>query len=148
VENNNGTFKEITEKTIPSELTSNSVIGVKNCFSGEFRSDGLLRIDGDFKGTIRSSGVVLVGEKGRIIGDIYAKAVRIGGKVKGNLYCTERIDILSTGKLIGNLWTRRFFAEEGMVFTGEAKILEKNEIDNIFHQNVTSIPTISKEFDF
>lgn len=145
---NNVAYKEISEKPVSASLTSNSVIGIKNFFSGEFRSDGLLRIDGDFKGTIRSSGVVLVGEKGRIIGDIYAKAVRIGGKVKGNVYCTERVDILSTGKLIGNLWTRKFFAEEGMLFTGEAKILDKNEIDGIFHENVTNFTSITKEFDF
>lgn len=136
------------EKEGDSQVFSNSVIGIKNSFSGEFRSDGLLRIDGDFKGTIRSCGTVLVGEKGRIVGDIYAKAVRIGGKVKGGIYCTERVDILSTGKLIGNLWTRKFKGEEGMVFTGEAKILNKNEIDEIFHQNVTNFQYSTKEFDF
>ncbi|MGC8764582.1 MAG: bactofilin family protein [Brevinematia bacterium] len=136
------------EKEGNGQIFSNSVIGIKNSFSGEFRSDGLLRIDGDFKGTIRSFGTVLVGEKGRIIGDIYARSVRIGGKVKGSIYCTERVDILSTGKLIGNLWTKKFKGEEGMVFTGEAKILNKNEIDEIFHQNVSNSQYSSKEFDF
>ncbi|MEJ5283947.1 MAG: bactofilin family protein [Brevinematia bacterium] len=130
------------------DLLSNSVIGIKNSFSGEFRADGLLRIDGDFKGTIRSSGTVLVGEKGRIVGDIYARYARIGGKVKGSVYCTERVDILSTGKIIGNLWTRKIKAEEGMVFTGEAKILDKKDIDEIFHQNVINAPSMSKEFEF
>ncbi len=137
--------KSITEK---SDILSNSVIGIKNSFSGEFRADGLLRIDGDFKGTIRSSGTVLVGEKGRIVGDIYARYSRIGGKVKGNVYCTERVDLLSTGKVIGNIWTKKIMAEEGMVFTGEAKILDKKEIDEIFHQNVINAPSISKEFEF
>ncbi len=136
------------EKSISSEVLSNSVIGIKNSFSGEFRSDGLLRIDGDFKGTIRSFGTVLVGEKGRIVGDIYARSVRIGGKVKGSVYCTERVDILSTGKLIGNLWTKKFAGEEGMIFTGEAKILDKKEIDEIFHQNVSNVEYSVKEFDF
>ena len=136
------------EKDISGEIFSNSVIGIKNSFSGEFRSDGLLRIDGDFKGTIRSFGTVLVGEKGRIMGDIYARSVRIGGKVKGSIYCTERVDILSTGKLIGNLWTRKFKGEEGMIFTGEAKILDKNDIDEIFHQNVSNVQYPMKEFEF
>jgi cytoskeletal protein CcmA (bactofilin family) len=134
---------EVNGKT----LNSNSVIGRENAFSGEFRSDGLLRIDGDFIGVIKGYGIVLVGERGRIIGDIYARMVRIGGKIKGNIYALERVDILSTGKLIGELWTKKCLAEEGMVFSGTSKIDTKNEIDIVFENNVKKTsPLITEEF--
>ncbi len=124
--------EEVNGKTV----ISNSVIGRENAFSGEFRSDGLLRIDGDFKGVIKGYGVVLVGEKGRIVGDIYARMVRIGGRIKGNVYALERVDILSTGKLHGDMWTKKCQAEEGMVFTGQSKIDTKNDIDAVFEKSV------------
>lgn len=134
---------EVNGKT----LNSNSVIGRENAFSGEFRSDGLLRIDGDFIGVIKGYGIVLVGERGRIIGDIYARMVRIGGKIKGNIYALERVDILSTGKLIGELWTKKCLAEEGMVFSGTSKIDTKNEIDIVFENSVKkNSPLITEEF--
>lgn len=124
---------------------SNSVIGRDNAFSGDFHSNGLLRIDGDYKGVVKGFGVVLVGEKGRIVGDIYAKSVRIGGKVKGNIYALERVDILSTGRLIGDLWTRKCLAEEGMVFTGQGKIISGKELEAIFDKNVKNVPPLITE---
>ncbi len=118
--------------------TSNSVIGKDNAFSGEFRSDGLLRIDGNYRGVVKGTGIVLVGEAGRIIGDIYARMVRIGGRVKGNVYALERVDILSTGKLVGDLVTKKCTAEEGMLFTGQGRIVAQKEIEALFDQNVRS----------
>ena len=141
---NNEEMKAVENKG----LTSNSVIGRDNAFSGEFRSDGLLRIDGDYKGTIKGYGVVLVGERGRIIGDIYANSIRIGGKIKGNIYALERVDILSSGKLFGDLWTKKCQAEEGMTFTGQAKIVSKEELDAIFNKNVKNVPPLISEGDF
>lgn len=126
---------------------NNSVIGRENGFSGEFHSNGLLRIDGDFKGVIKGYGTVLIGEKGRIVGDIYAKSVRIGGKIKGNVFAMERIDVLATGKVLGDLITRRCFAEEGMYFSGNGRFLSDKELDVIFDKNVKNIsPIINEDF--
>ena len=131
-----------------SESTSkdtHSVIGKDNAFSGEFRSNGHLRIDGDYKGVIKGYGVVLVGQNGRIVGDIYAQMVRIGGKIKGNVYALDRVDILSTGKLIGDLYTKKCQADEGMIFTGQAKIVDQKELDAIFDKNVKNVSHIITE---
>ena len=126
---------------------NNSVIGRENGFSGEFHSNGLLRIDGDFKGIIKGYGTVLIGEKGRIVGDIYAKSVRIGGKIKGNIYALDRIDILATGKVIGDIHTKRCNAEEGMFFIGTGNIYTDKELDTIFDKNVkNSSPIINEDF--
>lgn len=130
-------YKELTD--------SNSVIGIKNGFSGEFHSNGLLRIDGDFKGEVKGRGVVLVGENGRIVGNLYAKSVRIGGKIKGNVYAINKVEILSTGKLYGDLYTSRVSAEEGMIFTGNGKTLSKEEMEEIFKKQVDSSPAIIEE---
>ncbi len=140
----NGDTQPVAEEYRETQ-ESNSVIGVKNGFSGEFHSNGLLRIDGDFRGVIKGRGVVLVGERGRIIGDIYAKSVRIGGKIKGNVYAFQRVEILSTGKLIGDLFSQRVFAEEGMIFTGKGKTMSKDEIEALFVKDVDSAQAVIEE---
>ena len=127
------------------EEQSNSVIGHDNVFSGELRSDGLLRIDGDYKGVIRGHGVVVVGQRGRIQGDIYARKVRVGGKVKGNIYALERVDILSTGKVIGDVYTKRCQLEEGMNFTGRGNILPDQKLEEIFDREVNNAPKIAMD---
>jgi cytoskeletal protein CcmA (bactofilin family) len=131
---------------VQGRVDTHSVIGIANGFSGEFRADGILRIDGDFRGVVKGKGTVLIGEKGRIQGDIYARSVRVGGKIKGNIYAMEKVEILSTGKLVGNLWAPKFLAEEGMVFTGNGKTLLKEDVEKLFKQNVENqVPIINED---
>lgn len=125
--------------------SSDSIIGRNNSFNGEFRTNGLIRIDGDFKGTIKGFGKILIGEKGRFVGDIYGTFITIGGKVKGNVYAMERIDILSTGKLIGDLYTKVCNAEEGMFFSGKANISSDDELNKLFDKNVKNLPPIIED---
>jgi cytoskeletal protein CcmA (bactofilin family) len=96
----------------------NSIIGEGTRFKGELEVNGLLRIDGDFTGTIRTPGKILVGLNGRARCNIYAETVVVGGAVLGNIYCTDRVIILSTGILLGNIHAPRLVVEEGVVLNG------------------------------
>ncbi len=96
----------------------NSIIGEGTRFRGELEVNGLLRIDGDFVGTIRTPGKILVGLNGRARCNIYAETVVVGGVVLGNIYCTDRVVILSTGMLLGNIHAPRLVVEEGVILNG------------------------------
>ena len=100
----------------------NSIVGEGTSFSGELELNGLLRVDGDFTGTIRTRGKVLVGINGRAECTINAGTVVIGGVVKGNIHADEKVLILSTGMMIGNIRTPRLIAEEGVVFHGNCLV--------------------------
>ncbi len=100
----------------------NSIIGEGTRFNGEFDLNGLLRIDGDFTGTIRTSGQIIVGLNGRAACNIYADSVVIGGMVRGNVFTSDKVIILSTGMLLGNIQTPRLIVEEGVIFNGNCKI--------------------------
>ena len=110
----------------------NSIIGEGTTLHGDFKLNGLLRIDGTFFGKIRTSGKVLIGKNGQTDGEIVAGTVVIGGKVKGEIIATERITLLSTGVLIGNIVTPRLIIEEGVVFDGKCEIVEdKDKLEKI-----------------
>lgn len=114
---------------IKDTLLVNSIIGEGTKFRGDFELSGLLRIDGDFEGSIDSEGKVLVGQHGSAITPgIKAKIVIIGGKVDGNIYASEKVTILSTGQLNGNIETPRLIAEEGVFLNGNLKVVHgKNQ---------------------
>lgn len=105
----------------------NSIIGVGSEFKGEFKINGLLRIDGNFQGTIETSGKVLIGQTGQALTDIKARLVVIGGSVKGNIYATERVVFLSTGSIRGNIITPSLIMEEGVRFEGNCIINNRPE---------------------
>jgi len=105
----------------------NSIIGTGSEFKGEFKINGLLRIDGKFQGTIDTHGKVLIGQSGDAITDIKAKLVVVGGKVSGNIYATERVILLSTGDIKGNIITPSLVMEEGVKFDGNCVINKRAE---------------------
>ncbi len=114
------------QRTIKSEDTKdsiiNSIIGEGAEFKGEFKINGLLRIDGKFTGTIETNGKVLIGKAGEAVSDIEARVIIVGGKVRGNIYAKERCVLLSTGYVKGNIITPSLVMEDGVKFEGKCTI--------------------------
>ena len=105
----------------------NSIIGVGSEFKGEFKINGLLRIDGTFQGTIETDGKVLIGQSGEAVTDIQARLVVVGGSVRGNIFATERVIFLSTGVIKGNIITPSLIMEDGVKFEGTCTINKRPE---------------------
>lgn len=105
----------------------NSIIGYGTTFTGDLDLTGLLKIDGDFSGSIKAEGKVLVGHTGRAKCSIFAKTVVVGGVVKGDIYAVDRVVILSTGMVLGNIRTPRLVIEEGVLFNGELTVTDEEE---------------------
>jgi len=117
----------------------NSIIGEGTTLRGDFELNGLLRIDGTFYGKVHTSGRVLIGKHGKAECDLVAGTVVIGGKVKGEIIATERITLLSTGVLIGNVVTPRLIIEEGVAFNGRCEIVEdKDRLEKIKQEHLAA----------
>ena len=103
-------------------LTLNTLVGKDSEFRGELKVKDLVRIDGYFEGSIITDGKVLVGNTGVVYTDIKASVVIIGGRVHGSVYATQRLTLLSTCYLYGNIVAYNLFAEEGCTFKGHCTI--------------------------
>lgn len=101
----------------------NSIVGEGAKFKGDVSLKGLFRIDGDFSGNIKKADKVLVGRNGRAQCSIHAGTVVVGGVVKGDIISTEKVVVLSTGMVIGNISTPRLMVEDGVVLNGRCKII-------------------------
>lgn len=93
--------------------------------SGDVHVSGLLRIDGDFSGTIEATGTVFIGRNGRAESSIQAETVVIGGVVKGDINADQKVIILSSGMVIGDITTPRLVLEEGVIFNGNSLVSNK-----------------------
>ncbi len=119
--------KQTAKKKFIEDNIVNSIIGEGSEFKGEFKINGLLRIDGIFQGTIETDGKVLIGQTGDAISDIKARLVVVGGTVRGNIYATERVIILPSAEIKGNIITPSLIVEEGVTFEGNCVINKKAE---------------------
>ena len=85
---------------------------------GEIRVDGTVRIDGRLEGDIHTKGQVIVGEDGVVKGTIAAGVLISSGRIKAAVTASERVQLLKTGILMGEVHTPVFAMEEGAKFQG------------------------------
>lgn len=83
-----------------------TIVSPDTIFEGKALAKGELRIDGTFKGEIVSSSRVFVGAGGKLEATVEAKSMTISGRVVGNLRVLERLELLSTGELYGDMETQ------------------------------------------
>jgi cytoskeletal protein CcmA (bactofilin family) len=96
-----------------------AALGEGLVFKGELGGDGDFYIAGRFEGDINVTGRVLVGEGAEVDANINARAIVVGGTVRGNLSAATRVEILPTGVLTGTLRTGSFSAADGAEVKGE-----------------------------
>jgi cytoskeletal protein CcmA (bactofilin family) len=98
-------------------------IGQGVTVEGRITSNQDLRIDGHVQGTIVVGQHELVlGAGAELKGDIDARSVLVGGKLEGNVTAAERIQIQSTGVLLGDVVTPRLIIQDGGLLRGKADV--------------------------
>ena len=95
-----------------------TIVGPNARFRGDIQCDGGVRIDGIFEGDIDITGNLVIGEGAKIIADIKANNISISGAVKGDI-AGNRVEILETGRVWGDLTINSLLLNEGAYFRGQ-----------------------------
>src|SRR6266545_5010646 len=85
---------------------------------GEIQVEGTVRIDGRLEGDVHTKGQVIVGEDGVVKGTIYAGSLISSGRIKATVTATDRIQLLKTAILIGEIHCPVIAMEDGAKFQG------------------------------
>jgi cytoskeletal protein CcmA (bactofilin family) len=104
------------------DMALDSLIGDNIKVIGKIQGGGNLRIDGVVEGDIIYDGDIVIGEEGRVEGNISCDNVCIAGTVRGNVECNEVLNLLSTGKLSGDVQVSSFIVNENAIFEGNCKM--------------------------
>jgi cytoskeletal protein CcmA (bactofilin family) len=96
-------------------------------FCGDLKFKKSLQIDGKFEGDISSSGFLVINDGAEIKANIKAKTVIIKGSVYGNIEAENRLEILSNGKVYGNVRTAQLKIADGVIFDGKCEMIHPDE---------------------
>jgi cytoskeletal protein CcmA (bactofilin family) len=119
--------KEAKETEALERREVNAFMGAETFFEGKLTYTGAVRLDGRFKGVIRSDDTLIVGETGRIEGELHVGITIIQGEVVGNVYGKERVELHHPGRMIGNITAPVVIMDEGAIFEGNCKMKEKKK---------------------
>ena len=103
----------------PVSSGRSALIGPGIHVNGEISGDENLVVEGKVDGKIRLAlNQVEVGESGCVKADITAKVIKIAGEVRGDITGTEKVIILRSGNVHGNIVAPRMTLEDGAIFKG------------------------------
>lgn len=100
----------------------NSLVGPGSAIDGDIDVEGMLRVDGDVRGSIRVTGKIVVGAGGRVAASIRARSAIVGGQVKGDVYVSEQLRLLSGGVIVGNVYAPRIEIEDDTLINGYVEV--------------------------
>jgi len=116
-------------RDLPRILTR---LGKDTTLKGTLRFAESVEISGALEGKIVAEGFLYIREGATITADIRARDIIVGGTVHGNIEATERLEILETGKIYGNVRTAKFRVADGVVFEGKCEMLKGSDSIDVF----------------
>ena len=104
-----------------------TLIGKEVVAEGNLRSEGDIQINGQFVGTIETSQDAIIGEHAKVKADITARNIYVSGEVEGDINASERLEILETGRVHGNVASQAMSIEPGGILKGSSTMQETAE---------------------
>ena len=99
-----------------------TVIGPGVRIDGDLKSPSGVVLHGSVEGDFEVAGLLVVGESGRIIGDVTARGVIVRGAVEGRIAAGERIELGSSGRVQGDLQAKAVSIVEGAYLQGKVEM--------------------------
>ncbi|NLC77513.1 MAG: polymer-forming cytoskeletal protein [Clostridia bacterium] len=99
-----------------------TVIGAGTVFQGTIHANGTIRIDGGLKGDVITKGDIIVGDSGKIEGNLEARNILIAGQIQGNVGTTGKLEVAASGRIMGDLTVGSLVIDDGAVFQGHCRM--------------------------
>lgn len=101
-----------------------TTLGRETSFSGTLRFKDSLRIQGKFEGEIDSQGRLYIDQDATVSARrIRASSVVVGGVVHGDIEAEDRLEMLPSAKVYGNVRTSKLRIADGVIFEGKCEMI-------------------------
>ena len=115
-------FNNKTSKKNPPINHVVSTLAKETFIEGNLICEGTLVIEGDFFGTIEGCEKLVIGKHGTVTGTVEVNNATIFGGVEGDVHVKELLHIHSTGKIYGDISTKKICIDVGGEFSGNCQM--------------------------
>jgi cytoskeletal protein CcmA (bactofilin family) len=118
--NASGSRDTLATPSASSRSSASISQGIK--IKGEITGSEDLFLDGLIEGKVNlANGSLTIGPNSTVKADVVAREVIVRGRVEGKVAGRERVQLLGTGQVIGEVQTQRLAIEEGAVLRGKVE---------------------------
>ena len=101
-----------------------TLVGVGTCVAGDMTFSSGLHVDGTVRGNIIAEdgdggALLVVGERGKIEGEVHVPQVIISGAVLGDVRAAESVELASNAQVTGNIYYARLEMAMGAEVNGQ-----------------------------
>lgn len=118
-------FSSKKETNVPVYDKVDTLIGKTANFKGNLHAAGTVRVEGCLEGELKIDGDVVIGESGKVIGNVIASNAHIGGKIEGNICIKGQVHLTPSSSINGDIEVGNLIVDEGAVFTGKCIMINK-----------------------
>ncbi len=101
-----------------NETNGINIIGIGTKITGDVNSNGDIRVDGSLSGKLITKGKVVIGETGKIKGEINCKNSDVEGSIEGKITVAQLLSLKSKARINGDIIAAKLAIEPGCQFTG------------------------------
>lgn len=87
----------------PDANMKESILTAGLTIEGKIEGSGHIRIAGRFQGDVNVKGNLAIEPGAKLVGGVTAETVSVGGELDGNISSAERVELLESGILTGDL---------------------------------------------
>ncbi|MFA5967231.1 MAG: polymer-forming cytoskeletal protein [Patescibacteria group bacterium] len=104
-----------------------TLIGREVIVEGLLKTEGDIQVNGQFTGKIETNGDLIVGEHAKVKAEIIGINIYVAGEVEGDITAKEKLEILETGRINGNVTSQAMSIEPGGILKGSSEMQEVSE---------------------
>jgi cytoskeletal protein CcmA (bactofilin family) len=115
-------FSKEPERNLPAASEGRAYLDRGSKITGKISFEGRAQIDGEVNGEINAKDSLTIGESAVVTAQIRAVSLCVAGKVSGDIVATQRIELLPSAKLSGNITAPELSIQDGALFEGHCLI--------------------------
>lgn len=119
-----------------------TILGAESTIRGELVVKGTVRVDGTIEGDLGADYVV-VGETGRVQGNLRSRGTVVGGRIDGNIDSSETVELKHSAQVFGEIRTAKLVMSEGALFDGLSCMKRKGEESSSAEGKIAHLKSMS-----
>lgn len=105
-----------------SKLKTETVIASDVEIIGNLKAGGSVQLHGKLQGDLDCGGDVTIGASAEIKGNLVCNSASIAGAANGNITARDRVQLLASARVYGDLKAKRLTVEEGVTYVGRSEV--------------------------